>query len=302
MTRGLAVGAITAAILVVAGVLWAVWQDHRRLLDDSAVGAQLPIGFTPDPQRGQILYHLGGCINCHRGADEEDATPSGGQPLHSVIGIFYPPNITPDQATGIGAWSEADFINAMRQGRAPDGRHYYAAFPYPYYTQTSVADLLHLKAYLDSLPAVTRTAPDHDLTLPFSLRAGNLLWKALFHDGDDFIPTPDRSPEWNLGKAIVNGLGHCGLCHTPKGLLFNDRQGQLFAGAPALDAEGKPAPRLAGLEPVAILNGLDEWSGAVSATSSMHAVTLAFSRHLPPAYAEAVAAYLADPSPPGNGP
>jgi len=302
MHRILLAGAGTALIIAITVTLGAVWKDQRQLLDDAAVADSLPPGFTPDRHRGEELYHLGGCINCHRGEGEFHSVPSGGTPLHSVVGTFHPPNITPDRITGIGAWSSADFVNAMRQGRAPDGRHYYAAFPYPYYDLTSVVDLLHLKAHLDSLPPVTNTAPPHDLTFPFSIRLGNLYWKVLFHDPGEFVPVPGQSPEWNLGNAIVNGLGHCGMCHTPKGILFNDIPDRLFAGAPPLDRQDEAAPRLAGLDPVETLNGLDEWSGAISEQSPMHAVTLAFSHHLPRAYAEAVAIYLANPFPPDPGP
>ncbi len=286
-----------AVLVIILVTLWAVHKDQRGLLDDTAVAAGLPPDFVPDLRRGEELYHLGGCLNCHAGAGDLQSVPAGGTPLHSVVGTFYPPNITPDPATGIGAWSNAEFINAMRQGRAPDGRHYYAAFPYPYYVMTSVADLVHLKAHLDSFSPVTNHTPPHMLDLPFSVRLGNLYWKALFHEPVEFVAAPDQSPEWNLGNAIVNGLGHCGMCHTPKGILFNDDRDRLFAGAPALDNHDTAAPRLAGLDPIKTLNGLDEWSGAISENSPMHAITLAFSQHLPPEYAQAVAIYLADPFP-----
>ena len=287
------VAAIVLGTSALAG--WAYWSDRQNHLDPGEIRHQLPEDFIPDPARGEYLYHLGGCLDCHRSGRDDGSlsdSPTGGMELHSPVGTFYPPNITPDRSTGIGDWSLADFVNSMRQGTAPDGRHYYAAFPYVYYSNATIADLAHLKSYLDTLEPVTSRTPGHDLDFPFNIRAGNLLWKAAFHRPGSHAPDSGRSEDWNTGNYIVNVFAHCGMCHTTKGLFFNDLSDRMFAGAKSLEPGGERVPSLLGLEATDIINALDEWSFAISENSPMYAVTLTFSRHLPASDTDAVATYL----------
>ncbi len=260
-------------------------------MTEAQLAMRLPAGFVGDPQIGETLSHIGGCADCHR-SSSNDGAMAGGGPLITFAGTFFPPNITPDVQTGIGGWTDVDFVNAMVSGVSPDGRHYFPSFPYTSYARTELTDLLHLKAYLDGLEPVSSRSPDHELSFPFAFRLGIGLWKFAFHDDSEFEFDASKSISWNRGAYIVNGLGHCGSCHTPRNLLFAERADRAFAGGEALKRGEKAAPRLAGLDAQKILNGLDEWAGSVSETSSMFLVTQAFSAHVPFEDHEAVAEYL----------
>ncbi len=235
---------------------------------------------------------MGGCAHCHSESGG-DGPPSGGSGLETALGTFFAPNITPDPETGLGNWSAADFVNAMREGIGPRGQHYYPAFPYTSYASVAAEDLLHLKAYLDSLPAVSRPARPHEITFPFSIRPALALWKLAAHRIQPFEPDPEQSPEWNRGAYIVNGLGHCGSCHTPRSLILAENLSKRFAGAEPLKKGGKYAPRIAGIAEEDVLNALNEWSGAVDEKSPMFLLAVAFSNHVPFEDHEAVAEYLA---------
>ena len=176
-------------------------------------------GFAPElVQRGEYLAKMGDCIACH--TDIKNATPAfaGGLPLHTPFGTFYSPNITPDKETGIGNWTEQDFINALKKGRDPKGRNYFPVFPYIYFSKMADGDARALYAYFMSLPAVKM----ENISLPFpfgvpgarfSLWGWNLLF--FFPDNNDIAYQKDQTAEWNRGKYIVDSLGHCGMCHTP---------------------------------------------------------------------------------------
>lgn len=167
-------------------------------------------------QRGEYLMHLGGCVSCHT---EDGGEPlAGGRKMATEFGYFYTPNITPDAATGIGGWSDAEFIAAMTRGIAPDGGHYYPSFPYTSYSGMTRGDLLDLKQYLDSRPAIQRPNREHDLEFPYGFRALLWLWKWLFFEPRMIEERPENGPLWNRGNYIVNGPGHCVECHTPRNL------------------------------------------------------------------------------------
>ena len=272
-----------------AGILF--WLANPLRMTEAQLIARLPAEFAGDPQIGETLSHIGGCADCHR-SSSNDGAMAGGDPLITFAGTFFPPNITPDVQTGIGGWTDVDFVNAMVYGVSPDGRHYFPSFPYTSYARTELTDLLHIKAYLDGLEPVSSRPPDHEMSFPYSFRLGLGLWKFAFHDESEFEFDPSKSISWNRGAYIVNGLGHCGSCHTPRNLLFAERADRAFAGGEALKRGEKAAPRLAGLDAQKILNGLDEWAGSVSETSSMFLVTQAFSAHVPYEDHEAVAEYL----------
>jgi mono/diheme cytochrome c family protein len=202
---------------------------------------------------GETLFHIGGCTNCHtaRGG----GLLAGGDPIRTPFGTFHPPNITPDPETGIGGWSEADFLRAMRDGRAPDGTPYYPAFPYTSYHLMTDPDLRALWAYLRTLPPVRRPTPDHELGFPYNLRFGLYLWQWLFHEPRPFEPDPARDEVWNRGAYLVLGPGHCAECHTPRnwfGALDRDR---LFAGNPD-GPGGDEVPNITG-DPE---RGIGSWS------------------------------------------
>ena len=178
-------------------------------------------------ERGEYLLHAAGCISCHT-VDEEDALPlAGGRPLESPFGVFYSPNITPDRETGIGDWTDDDFLNALWNGVSPAGQHYYPAFPYTSYTGMTKADVLSIKAYLFSLEPVHRVNRENELPWYLFTRLAPGAWKLMNFQSKRFEPEPDRSEDWNRGAYLVRHLGHCGECHTPRnglGKLLVDRE------------------------------------------------------------------------------
>jgi mono/diheme cytochrome c family protein len=180
-------------------------------------------------QAGERLFHIGGCTNCHTA--KNGPLLAGGDPIVSPFGTFYAPNITPDPETGIGGWSEADFVRAMHEGKAPDGSPYYPAFPYTSYTHLSDDDLRALKAYLDTVPPVRQASRPHELRFPYDQRWGMWLWQWAFFKPERFTPDPAKDASWNRGAYLVQGAGHCTECHTPRtfyGVLEADRA---FTGA-----------------------------------------------------------------------
>jgi len=194
-----------------------------------------------------VLYHAGSCFACHKSpAGAANPSPSGGSPFKTPIGFFYPQNLTPDPETGIGRWSEADFVNAMTRGLAPDGRHYFPAFPYMAYRAMPVAELLDLRAYLMSLPPVKSVPASHTIPLLALARRGVGLWKRIAFARAPFALASEGSESWKRGAYLVNAPGHCGECHTPKNLVMVENLNRHMAGGPHPGGEGK-VPSLRGL-------------------------------------------------------
>lgn len=205
--------------------------------------------------RGEYLLHAGGCISCHRG-DEEDAHPlAGGHALETPFGVFYSPNITPDPETGIGRWTDDEFVAAFWEGKNPDGDHYFPSFPFTAYTGMSRDDLLALKAYLFSVDPVRKANKEHDLWPIMSSRFAAGVWKARYFDEQRFAPDPEQSDEWNRGAYLVRHLGHCGECHTPRSALGALDAEREMAGNPEL-TEDESAPNITPHRE----NGIGRWS------------------------------------------
>jgi mono/diheme cytochrome c family protein len=195
-----------------------------------------------DAQRGQYLSKAAGCVGCHT-EDRDNAQPyAGGRALKTPFGTFYGPNITPHPQAGIGRWSEQDFVRALREGRRPDGAHYFPAFPYPSFTRINDQDLRDLWAYLRTLPPSSRVSEPHDLKFPFGWRWLVWVWKLLFFSPGPFTPDPQASAVVNRGSYLVNALGHCGECHTPRNFLGGMKRSRHLAGAKL--GEGTSAPNL----------------------------------------------------------
>jgi nicotinate dehydrogenase subunit B len=205
--------------------------------------------YTPETvERGRQLAALGNCAHCHT-ADAR--TPlAGGLALDTPFGKVLSTNITPDVATGIGAWSFSAFQRAMREGISRDGRHLYPAFPYTAYTRMGDEDLMALYAYLMSQPAVRSEPTDTRLNFPFNLRPLLAGWNALYLEpGPQAVAEPARSTQWVRGEYLVNAVGHCGACHTERNALGAEKNGKAFLGgawvkgwhAPSLTA-AHPAP------------------------------------------------------------
>jgi mono/diheme cytochrome c family protein len=180
--------------------------------------------------RGKYIFDAADCAACHTDTINQGPLLAGGRRLETPFGVFYSPNITPDAKTGIGGWSDGDFIAALRQGRARDGGHLFPVFPYPSYTLMTDADMVDLKAYIFSLPAVARENRPHEVTPPFGWRALIAGWKALFFSPGAFRPDATRDNQWNRGAYLATALGHCGECHTPRNALGAPVAGKTLAG------------------------------------------------------------------------
>lgn len=195
--------------------------------------------------RGARIFWAGGCASCHAAADakgEDRLKLGGGAPLKTPFGIFYGPNLSP-HADGLGGWSIADFANAMQRGVGKSGRHLYPAFPYTSYAKMTPGDIADLYAYLRTLPPVAGKAPENDLYFPFNVRRGIGLWKLVFADDEKpVIALPAEAPEAvRIGQYLVEGPGHCGQCHSPRGLngLGALDHRQWLAGAPNPEGKGR---------------------------------------------------------------
>ena len=180
---------------------------------------------------------------------------AGGRPLQTPFGTIYSTNITPDVETGIGAWSYPAFERAMREGIHRDGRHLYPAFPYTHFAKTTDADMQALYAYLMAQSPVRAETPSNTLAFPFNLRPLMAGWNALFHKPNVFQPDPTKSATWNRGAYLVEGLGHCGACHSPRNALGAEKANAYLAGG---FAEGWEAPALTSLSQAPIPWSEDE--------------------------------------------
>jgi mono/diheme cytochrome c family protein len=193
----------------------------------------------PNLANGLTAFNAGGCSSCHAVPGQPDRLRlGGGLAIPSPFGTFYAPNISPDPVDGIGRWTEAEFVNAVAKGISPAGFHYFPAFPYPSYQHAKVEDVRDLFAYLKTLAPLSGKVRDHDVPFPFNVRRNIGIWKLLFMDGKPFMPDAARSAQWNRGAYLVNGLGHCAECHSPRNLLGGIITAQRFAGGPNPEGEG----------------------------------------------------------------
>ncbi|MEZ5715120.1 MAG: cytochrome c [Paracoccaceae bacterium] len=197
-------------------------------------------GIEGDAARGETVFWAAGCASCHAAPGAEgDArlVLSGGLGFATDFGTFFAPNISPDPAHGIGGWSLADFASAVQKGTSPGGRHYYPAFPYTTYTRAGLTDIADLYAFLHTLPASDSASKPHDVGFPFNIRRGLGVWKWLFeHPG---WVRPAEGDELTRGRYLVEALGHCGECHTPRNALGGPDYARWLQGAPTPDGKGK---------------------------------------------------------------
>lgn len=239
--KGIAAGlaiAVVAAVVILS-VLTAARSSGRVLAAHEA-----------DPVRGEVMYHVGGCISCHKASATAGIAgpPSGGAPFETPVGTFWPGNLTPDVETGIGSWTAEQFVDAMTRGVSPDLRHYFPAFPYSSYRNMQVEDLLDLRAFLRGLEPVRSPARAPDIPMLGPARRAVGLWKRLALGGAGFRPDPEQSDVWNRGAYLVNGPGHCGECHTPRDALMIPDASRAFAGGPHPRGDKGVVPSLLDLE------------------------------------------------------
>lgn len=197
---------------------------------------------TGNVANGETLYRAAGCLSCHlppSGSGLDAALPSGGTPLKTPIGVLYPPNITPDPETGIGTWSDLDFVNAMQEGIGRGNIHLIPAFPYTSYARMTVTDVLDIKAYLASLAPVKNAVPPHEVLALAVVRRGIGAWKWIGFSDAKFTEDQSQTPSWNRGAYLVNGPGHCGECHTPRTLFMTSDAARFLAGGPHPEGQGR---------------------------------------------------------------
>lgn len=218
--------ALIALLLLCTTVAWADSHEPR----------------DPAIVRGEYLVRAGGCFSCHTAKDKDAVPLAGGHELATPFGTFYAPNITPDRATGIGTWTDEEFLSAFWEGVGPGGRYYFPAFPFTSYTGITEADLLAIKAYLFSLEPVRKENITHDLPWYVDTRFAAAAWQLLFFDSERFEPNPDRDATWNRGAYLVRHLAHCGECHSPRNRFGATLADQQMAGG--LGAKGKMVPNI----------------------------------------------------------
>ncbi len=295
--RGLSLAAF--ALLLPALLLF--WLSRPQALDPD----QLP-AHEPDAVAGERWFLLGGCASCHaspvggrRAKGENRLKLGGGLELDTPFGVFRVPNISPHPDDGIGRWTQLDFVNAMQRGVSPAGRHYYPAFPYASYARMAAEDVMDLRAYLATLPAVAGRPADHTLSFPWSLRRGIGLWKLRYLDTAPVAAIEPADLAAVRGQSLVEGAGHCGECHTPRDTAGGLRRDRWLAGAPKLEGKGRVPDITPGGDEVG------EWSAADLAYYFESGFTPDYDTvggpmvavqenlaALPPADREAIAAYL----------
>jgi mono/diheme cytochrome c family protein len=215
---------------------------------------------SPDAQafdqieKGRYLTTVADCVACHT-VPNVGKPFAGGRPIETPFGVITASNITPDADTGIGAWNDEQFDNAVRKGVRPDGSRLYPAMPYPAYTKMTRDDVRAIRAYLATVEPVHQPVKSNTLPFPFNIRAAMRVWDALYFTDGEFQPDSRQPPAWNRGAYLVQGPGHCTACHTPKTLLGGDKTGDNLRG---FNLQGWFAPDITG----DVKQGLGQWSEA----------------------------------------
>jgi mono/diheme cytochrome c family protein len=262
-------------------------------------------GTSLDPQnfvqidRGRYLTVVGDCASCHTvpGSGQPFA---GGRSIETPFGVVVASNITPDRETGIGAWSDELFLSALREGQGHGGALLYPAMPYPYYTKVTERDGLAIRAYLNTIQPVHNAVVSNKLPFPFDVREEMKVWNGLYFRSGEFKPDSTKSPEWNRGAYLVEGLAHCGACHTPKTTLGGDDlrhafQGYALQGWFAPNITNDDERGLGGWSVADIVSYLKAGHNAVTAATGIMAEEISLSSsQMTDADLAAIATYLKD--------
>ncbi|UAJ08741.1 cytochrome c [Polymorphobacter megasporae] len=242
MLRRVIIGVAVVGLLVVIGLAALSWRPAIAAIDRPAA-ASFP---ATQVAQGAVLASAGYCSACHTAKGGKAF--AGGYPMATGFGTVYSTNITPDVATGIGGWSEPAFRRAMHEGVSRDGAHLFPAFPYDHFTKLTDTDVAALYAYFMTREPVRQEARDNTIPFPLSLRPLQAGWKLLFFTPSRYVPQPPHGAAWNRGAYLVEGISHCGACHTPRNALGAEKHDRMYAGAPVdhwiappLDATN-PAP------------------------------------------------------------
>ena len=241
--------ALLVAVSVGFGVFW--WLSAPGT---SPVVADLP---SPDIANGELVFWASGCASCHadeNATGEEKLKLGGGHRLASPFGTFVAPNISQSIEQGIGGWEFADFSNALVHGVSPQGKHYYPSFPFTSYSRMNLQDQVDLFAFLKTLPPVDKANEPHELPIVFQWRRPVGIWKKLFIKSDWAANFDNPNTQLERGSYLVEGLGHCGECHTPRNVLGGTKVSQWLSGGPSPDGQG----RVPNITPHK--NGIGDWS------------------------------------------
>jgi mono/diheme cytochrome c family protein len=223
----------TFTLSVLAGATWFSLPLLANI-DKTKLNAE-----TGNVARGAYLARASGCIACHTNVEAGGPALAGGAPLNTPFGTFYAPNLTTDKEFGIGNWSLEDFATALRHGTSPEGKPYYPAFPYDFYTRLSDQDIADLWAAFQTVPPVSQASTPHDLSFPFNVRDGLTLWQTMFFEEGRYTRTEGKDDQFNRGKYLVEGAAHCAACHSPRNLFGALEKDQSFTGTPSmLEGEG----------------------------------------------------------------
>lgn len=247
-------------LVLVSAISWAALKlDPVQIVEPPPAPVPLLRAAIPDGPRAALLRQgraaviAGDCVSCHTRAGGYPF--EGGLGLRTPFGVIYTPNLTGDRDTGVGAWTPDEFHRAITRGIGRGGRHLYPALPYDHFTVVPRAQSDAMLAWLKTVPAHRYTPPGNRLPFPLNVRAGMIVWNALFFRDHAFHPDPSKPADWNRGAYLVEGLGHCGACHTPRGALGAERRGQALRSARLNDWV---APDLSGDARI----GLGRWSAA----------------------------------------
>ncbi|SMX22291.1 c-type cytochrome [Boseongicola aestuarii] len=221
---------IIFAFGTIAALAAGLWITRPLSVDVAQVAS-----LSGSAEDGEWVFHLGACASCHATPGGDKTVLAGGREFTTGFGTFVAPNISSSRDHGIGTWSQADFFNALRQGTSLNGTHYFPAFPYASYARMSDTDIANLWAYMATLPASDRPSEPHRLTFPFNLRATVGVWKALYLRTAFVGPGGDTE----RGRYLVEAIGHCGECHTPRTVLGGLQNNRWMAGAPDPSGKGK---------------------------------------------------------------
>lgn len=231
---------IVVALVILAAALgttlWAIAAPDR--LPETAFEA---LG-EPDLANGELIFNAGNCASCHGASEESEADDAavvltGGHAIESDFGTFHVPNIS-SGPEGIGDWSFENFANAMLRGVAPDGSNYYPAFPYASYSMMDIGDVNDLWGYLRTLPASENEAPPHEVSFPFNVNRAIGIWKYLYMPDGAYVSIDPNDMVLRRGQYLVEAVGHCGECHTPRDMLGGLEADQWLAGAPNPSGQG----------------------------------------------------------------
>jgi mono/diheme cytochrome c family protein len=231
---------ILAVVLVIA-VFGIVWRPSLTR------EASAPSFQPAEIERGAQLAAIGNCVTCH--TKPEGVPYGGGRPIATPFGTIYSTNITPQRAVGIGGWSEVAFRRAMKDGVRRDGHHLYPAFPYDHMTRMRDEDIRSVYAFMMTRRPVDTANLENELPFPFNIRALVAGWKLLFLERGTMEADAGKDAEWNRGAYLVEGLGHCGACHTPRNILGAENTDQAYAGG---QSDGWIAPALNAASPAAV--------------------------------------------------